>query len=269
MKKHNYKVLNHGFVKLIDYMGSDADIAEAARVSYGEKSKSGDRALLRYMMSHRHTSPFEMAELKFHVKLPIFVARQWIRHRTASVNEISGRYTQLKEEHYIPDKWRKQSTTNKQGSSDKEVYIDGDIYNWVMSDTYEQYKEFIRDGVTKEQARIVLPLSIYTEWYWKMDLHNLFHFLSLRLEKHAQQEIREYAETIALVVRDLFPISWEAFVDYRLEAKTFSKQEMEIIKYFKAHPSHSARDKANELKEQLGMTKREIDEFIEKIDGEW
>ncbi len=205
-----FKCLNAGFVRLVDYMGGDESIVQAARVSYGKGTKtvSEDRILLRYLMRHLHTTPFEMVELKFHIKLPIFVARQWIRHRTANVNELSGRYSIMKDEFYIPsvDSLKLQSIRNKQGRSEENISpeLQQKVLDLLLQDqktTYEHYEEFLNDNIARELARINLPLSLYTEWYWKIDLHNLFHFLHLRMDKHAQYEIRVYAETIGEIVK--------------------------------------------------------------------
>lgn len=241
---HAHPVLDHGFIRVIDYMGDEAAIAQAARVSYGKGTKSvkEDRGLLRYLMRHRHTTPFEMCEIKLHVKLPVFVARQWIRHRTANVNEYSARYSILAREFYVPDAAdiAKQSTTNKQGRADgaddmrpEEVQ---EIIREAATVAFDSYDMLITDdepedyGVARELARIVTPVSTYTEWYWKVDLHNLLHFLSLRADPHAQKEIRVYAEIICEIVEAWLPNVWEAFEDYRLGAHTFSKQEMAILK---------------------------------------
>jgi len=231
IKKHQYKLLDKGFLKLVDFLGSDESIENAARVSYakGTREVSETKTLLRYLMRHRHTSPFEMAEVILHVKLPIFVARQWIRHRTASVNELSGRYSELLlDDCYTPKEFRTQSKENKQGSGKEK--IDYEIQSYGKS--YTEYNAMLNRGITREQARIVLPLSAYTEWIWKIDLHNLFHFLGLRLESHAQEEIRVYAEKIALIIKDLYPISWEAFEDYKLNAISFSNNELKVLKGF-------------------------------------
>ncbi|MFQ5454304.1 MAG: FAD-dependent thymidylate synthase, partial [Candidatus Zixiibacteriota bacterium] len=194
-----FKILDYGFVRLIDYMGSDESIVQAARVSYGAGTKklSEDRGLIRYLMRQKHTTPFEMVELKFHVKLPIFVARQWIRHRSANVNEYSGRYSIMKEEFYLPaaDDIRFQSTVNKQGRSDKDVpdELKAKLLDYLkqsQKEAYVNYSRFVEEGLARELARINLPLSLYTEWYWKIDLHNLFHFLRLRMDPHAQKEIQ-------------------------------------------------------------------------------
>lgn len=266
-----FKVLDQGFVRLVDYMGSDAAIVQAARVSYGKGTRkvSEDRSLIRYLMRHRHTSPFEMVELKFHVKLPIFVARQWIRHRTASVNEYSGRYSVMKEEFYLPDSEdiRYQSEVNKQGRSEEEVPAELrqkllDILRDSQKHAYEHYHQFVEEGLARELARINLPLSLYTEWYWKIDLHNLFHFLNLRLDKHAQLEIRKYAEVMAVMVRAVCPIAWEAFEDYVLNAAHFSRPEAAILK--DALASHEFREATLV---EMGLSKREAREFIEKWRG--
>jgi thymidylate synthase (FAD) len=265
-----FKVLDHGFVRLVDYMGNDSAIVQAARVSYGEGTKkvSEDRALIRYLMRHRHTSPFEMVEFKFHVKLPIFVARQWIRHRTANVNEYSGRYSVMKEEFYVPESQdiRFQSTVNKQGRSEKEVPEElkrrfvGFLRN-VHASSYEEYQRLIDNGLARELARIGLPLSMYTEWYWKIDLHNLFHFLKLRLDPHAQFEIRQYAKVMAEIVRAVCPMAYEAFEDYILNAVTFSAPELQILKQHLANLSFT--------KDGLiaqGLSKREATELLEKLE---
>jgi len=234
-----YKCLNHGFIRLVDIMGDDAAIVQAARTSYGKGTKSinEDRNLIRYLMRHKHSSPFEMVEFKFHIKLPIFVARQWIRHRTANVNEYSGRYSEMPDEFYIPEAntIRKQSKNNKQARADDgfdNQYASEIIQKMsaTQSNVFQEYKEFVEDGMAREIARINLPLSIYTEWYWKIDLHNLLHFLKLRLDKHAQYEIRVYAEIIADILKQCVPYSWEAFEDYVLNAICFSVPELKILK---------------------------------------
>lgn len=264
-----FPVLDHGFVRLVDYMGDDSAIVQAARVSYGEGTKqvSEDRALIRYLMRQGHTSPFEMVEFKFHVKLPIFVARQWIRHRTASVNEYSGRYSVMKEEFYIPEAKdiRFQSTVNKQGRAEEEVpeelkqrFID--FLRKTHTVSYEEYQRLIDEGLARELVRIGLPLSLYTEWYWKIDLRNLFHFLWLRLDPHAQLEIRQYAIVMAKIVKTVCPIAYEAFVDYSLDAVSFSGPELKVL-------SENLSDLPL-TKEELvkrGLSKREADEFLEKL----
>lgn len=261
------KCLDKGFVRLIDSMGDDEAIVQAARVSYGSGTKSyrEDRGLIRYLMRNKHTSPFEMVEFKFHVKLPIFVARQWIRHRTANVNELSGRYSQMTDEFYLPDfsQIRHQSDNNKQGRSD--VQLGGETADSVIQrmqqshkQSYDEYQSYLQDDLARELARINLPLSTYTEWYWKIDLHNLFHFLKLRLDAHAQYEIRVYAEAIASILRGIVPIAYEAFEDFNLYSKSFSRIELNFLK--------SAIDKSK-LNEKtlldMGLSKREANDIIQ------
>lgn len=236
-----FPLLDHGFVRLIDYMGDETAIVQAARVSYGKGTEtvSSDRALLRYLMRHRHTTPFEMCEIKLHVRLPIFVARQWVRHRTASINEYSARYSILSREFYVPhaEDIQKQSTTNKQGRagafSESEAMLVQAVIRDVCGYAYQAY-EGLADkagyNVARELARGVLPVNFYTEWYWKTDLHNLLHFLKLRMDPHAQKEIRVYADLIGGMVEGWVPNVWEAFDDYVLGAHTFSRSEMEIVR---------------------------------------
>jgi len=223
-----FPVLDKGFVKLIDYFGSDARIVQAARVSYGEGTTTyrRDRQLIRYLLENEHTSPFEQVVFTFHAKMPIFVARQWIRHRTARLNEISGRYSVLSDDYYIPEKSRikTQDSTNHQSSS--EIELPPEIQSEVIEaiektskECYKAYNDLLDKGVAREVARVILPLNIYTEWYWQMDLHNLFHFLKLRLDSHAQWEIRQYAKAIAVIVEKICPISYEAFSDYILKPR--------------------------------------------------
>ena len=237
--RRKINVLDKGFVRGVDYLGDDAAIVQAARCSYGKgtKSVSEDRGLIRYLMRHRHTSPLEMVEFKFHCKMPIHVARQWVRHRMASLNEMSGRYSEMPNECYVPelDRLQLQSKDNKQGSSDEQVeeavYIQGNMQE-VQKKAFDVYQEHLESGLAREVARNDLPLSTYTEWYWKMDLHNLFHFLRLRLHSHAQYEIRQYANAIYELIKPIVPLACEAFEDYVLNAVTFSRQEMEAILYF-------------------------------------
>jgi len=266
-----FDVLDHGFIRLIDYMGSDSAIVQAARVSYGEGTKkiSEDRALIRYLMRHRHTSPFEMVEFKFHVKLPIFVARQWIRHRTANVNELSGRYSIMKEEFYVPasEDIRGQSEVNKQGRSDEMVPPEVQerlvaYLNDSQKAVYDEYHGFVDEGLARELARITLPLSLYTEWYWKIDLHNLFHFLKLRLDEHAQLEIRKYARIMADVVRTVCPTAYEAFEDFVLNAVTFSAPELSILK-----DSLTSQTLTKDDLIACGLSKGEAGELIRKLKG--
>ena len=264
-----YKCLNLGFVRLIDYLGGDESIVQAARVSYGKGTKTvnEDRGLIRYLMRHKHTTPFEMVELKFHVKLPIFVARQFIRHRTANVNEYSGRYSIMKDEFYIPDDdvIHFQSSRNKQGSSENEVPIELkqkvlDILIKGQEKSYSGYERMFEEDIARELSRINLPLSLYTEWYWKNDLHNIFNFLRLRMDEHAQYEIREYANAMAEIVKKVAPIAYESFEDYILKAENFSRLELAVIK---EHVQIG--DVNKEYLEDKGFGKREADKFLEKL----
>jgi thymidylate synthase (FAD) len=279
----SHPVLDHGFVRLVDYMGSDAAVAEAARVSMagkGVKTTSDDRSLIRRLVSDLHTSPLEMVEMKFHCCMPIFVARQWIRHRTANVNEMSARYSELPELTYVPEvnQIAYQNPVNKQGRGglvpESVATKIQEIFRGDADGAFSTYHELLgkaskeeccldlvsqkeleeNGGISRELARINLPLSAYTQWYWKIDLHNLLHFLFLRLDKHAQWEIRQYAEVIARLVKALCPIVWEAFVDYRLESVRFSGPEAEII----AMVMHSQVDSAL-MQSHLGkLSKREL-----------
>lgn len=231
-------VLDHGFVRLVDTMGSDNSVVQAARVSYGQgtKSISEDAGLIDHLLRHNHTTPFEMIDLKFHIKCPIFVARQWLRHRTASVNEVSGRYSEMPNEMYSPDlsRMQKQSTTNKQGSSSetfttheaesikKAISLTGEV-------AYETYSKLLTAGLSRELCRVTLPLSLYTEFYWKIDGNNLMKFLQLRLDEHAQYEIRVFAEAMAILFKEKFPLVYSAFDRYVLNAVKFSKRESEIL----------------------------------------
>lgn len=250
------RVLDKGYVKLIDKMGTDKTIVNAARTSYGKGTKTvrDDENLLRYLMRHHHSGPFEFCEMTFEMKLPIFVARQLIRHRTFSVNEISARYSELPEEFYIPKVWRKQTTKNKQGS-EGEVEFDINYYETECNHLFSIYGAYLEEGMTREQARMVLPLSTYTKWVWKCDLRNILHMLKLRLDEHAQEETREYAKAIASIVKENFPITYKAFEDYMLYSVTFSRQEMDIIR------EHLKDIKVISNK----LTKREKDEFYSKI----
>lgn len=236
---HRLPVLDDGFVRVIDYMGTDESIVQAARVSYGAGTKhtSEDRALIRYLMRHRHTTPFEMCEIKLHVRAPMDVWRQWIRHRTANVNEYSTRYSVAIDAVHAtpPDAWRRQAEANRQGSSGTLPREQGEKLSAAERElhraTREAYEARLDAGVAREQARKDLPLSTYTEAYWKIDLHNLLHFLQLRMDEHAQYEIREYAGVIGEeIVRKWCPLSWEAFVDFRLRSVTLSRIEWEVLK---------------------------------------
>ncbi len=236
-----HQVLDHGFVRVIDYMGDDAAICQAARVSYGTgtKSVSNDEGLIRYLMRHWHSTPFEMCEVKLHVKLPVFVARQWIRHRTANVNEYSARYSILDREFYIPapEHLNAQSEVNNQGRGDA---LEGEeaarVLDILKSDSarcYDNYEQMIgsdgQNGLARELARMNLPANIYTQWYWKVDLHNLFHFLRLRADAHAQYEIRVYADAMCKIVADWVPFAYRAFEDYRLGSVNLSAQMVTCV----------------------------------------
>jgi len=258
-------LLDHGFVRVVDYMGDDAAVVQAARVSYGRGTRktSEDEGLIRYLMRHYHSTPFEMCEIKYHVKLPIFVARQWIRHRTANVNEYSARYSILDKEFYIPapEHLAAQSADNRQGRG---AVLEGEDAARVLAmlrqdaeQTYAHYEEMLDEdgpGLARELARMNLTLNTYTQWYWKTDLHNLFHFLRLRADSHAQYEIRVYAEAMLETVKAWVPLSYAAFADYRLGAVTFSAKMLEVLR----------RMLAGEAVEQpaSGLSKREWTEML-------
>lgn len=235
--ERTFPVLDHGFVRLVDYMGTDACVDRAARVSHGSEARNEDEQarLIRRLYRDRHTSPFEMAELKFHCKMPIFVARQWIRTRTANVNEASARYRESECEFFYPKEWRLQSATNKQGSA--EALLEGEneeavnfFYDSALDRSKQSYQIAIDTGVTRELARCALPVSTFTEWFWKIDLHNLLHFLRLRLAPEAQEEIRVYAEVIAQIVKVGFPAVWGAFEEFELYGARFSRTELRLLK---------------------------------------
>jgi thymidylate synthase (FAD) len=272
MEAHLYRahpVLDHGFIRVIDYMGDDAAIVQAARVSYGAGTKhvQNDEGLIRYLMRHWHSTPFEMCEVKLHVKLPVFVARQWIRHRTANVNEYSARYSILDREFYIPEPQHlaAQSTVNNQGRGE---VLSGEeaarVLAMLKSDAaqmYDHYEAMLsqdgQQGLARELARMNLPMNIYTQWYWKVDLHNLFHFLRLRADPHAQYEIRVYAEAIAECVRDWVPLAFGAFEDYRMGGVTLSAKAIAVLKRRLAGETVT--------QEASGMSKGEWREF----EGVW
>ncbi|MCC7231063.1 MAG: FAD-dependent thymidylate synthase [Fimbriimonadaceae bacterium] len=231
------KVLDKGFVRLVDYMGGDQRIVQAARVSYGSGTKTyrQDRGLIHYLIKNWHTSPFEQVQLTFHTKMPIFVARQWVRHRTARLNEISGRYSVMKDEFYVPEPGHVcyQSESNKQGRSEAMPIADANRVIAAMEkeqrEVYGNYESMLGDNVARELARSNLPLSLYTEWYWQIDLHNLFHFLRLRMDPHAQYEIRVYAEAMAECAKAVAPIAYEAFEEHILGSVGFSRAECEAL----------------------------------------
>jgi thymidylate synthase (FAD) len=274
MEQHLYtahQVLDHGFVRVIDYMGDDAAITQAARVSYGKGTKAvqNDEGLIRYLMRHWHSTPFEMCEIKLHVKLPVFVARQWIRHRTANVNEYSARYSILDREFYIPatEHLNKQSVINNQGRGDALSEADSHrVLEMLKADSaraYDNYETMIEDdanggiALARELARMNLPANIYTQWYWKVDLHNLFHFLRLRADSHAQYEIRVYADEICRLVADWVPYAYKAFEDYRLGGAQLSQPAVEALRKMLKGEEVTAED--------VGMSAREWREFMEVV----
>ncbi len=259
-----------GFVRLVDVMGDDSSIVQAARVSYGAGTKKvhEDRGLIRYLIRHQHWTPIEMVEFKFHVKIPVFVARQWIRHRTANVNEVSARYTEMKDEMYLPPLQHisAQSKDNKQGrelqSFPEDVANDIQaIINESNERQYDVYQKLLELGVARELARTVLPVGHYTEWYWKIDLRNLMNFLALRLDPHAQWEIRVYAEAMAEIVKQVVPIAWEAFEDYILHSSHLSRYETEIVKEIVKNSSLNL----EEIAKEKGLKGRELTEFLSKF----
>ncbi|MCE2991496.1 MAG: FAD-dependent thymidylate synthase [Candidatus Jidaibacter sp.] len=271
------KLLDHGFVRVIDYMGDDNAITQAARVSYGRGTKqiSEDRGLIRYLMRHWHSTPFEMCEIKLHVKLPIFVARQWIRHRTANVNEYSARYSILDREFYLPDATHlaAQSASNRQGRGDVLTGAEAkrvmDLLRNDSESCYEHYMEMLnlddndqpldasKSGLARELARMNLTLNYYTQWYWKIDLHNLMHFVMLRADPHAQYEIRVYADAILEIMKKWVPHSFEAFMDYRMNSVSLSSQMKGAIKRMLSGEKVS--------QENSGLTKREWEEMVGKM----
>jgi len=233
-----FKVLDHGFVRLVDYMGGDQRIVQSARVSYGQGTTTvrRDRALIDYLMSHQHTSPFEQVILTFHCKMPIFVARQWVRHRTARLNEISGRYSIMEDEFYLPAEGqiRYQSKSNRQGRDTNEVpkKLRQKVLAILLTGqetAYQDYNNLIEQDIARELARINLPLSLYTQWYWQIDLHNLLHFLQLRLDYHAQWEIRQYAQVMARMTRAVAPLAYAAFETHVQKAVKFSGKELAAL----------------------------------------
>jgi thymidylate synthase (FAD) len=273
-------VLDHGFIRVIDYMGDDSSIVQSARVSYGKGTKkvSTDEGLIKYLMRHRHSTPFEMCEIKYHVKLPIFIARQWIRHRTANVNEYSARYSILDKEFYLPAKEQlaAQSQSNRQGRGD---VLQGkqaeEVLNILKEDatrTYDNYEKLLNEkfdgtkidenkvGLARELARMNLTLNTYTQWYWKTDLLNLLNFLFLRADDHAQYEIRVYAEKMLDTVKRWVPITYQAFMDYRVGAAEISSKGLKVIK------SMISGKKIGQ--EESGLSKREWNELMEKLNKE-
>lgn len=275
------KLLDHGFIYLKSVYGDDNTVCEAARISYGAGTKTinDNRNLIRYLVRHSHTSPLEQVCATFVIKLPLFVMAQLVRHRTAKLNQYSGRYSEMLDEYYMPSEWRSQSTTNKQGSGDTIEYIpkeyipatavlegkyDSDGSGLIVEEVcQDEYNQRLEAGVSREIARTCLPQSQYTLTVWQMDIHNLSHFIKLRLDEHAQYEIRVYAQAMYDLLKDKFPLCFEAIEDYKLQAKTFSRMEMEIIR--KIIPYNWCDQSMTAEMENLGMSKREISEFVKKI----
>lgn len=277
---HPFEVLDHGFVRVVDYMGTDSSVVQAARVSYGSGTKkiNADTALINYLIAHRHTTPLEMCEIKFHIKLPIFVARQWIRHRTASVNEYSARYSIMEDEFYIPkaQNLSAQSKINHQGRDETKVLNEQeqkmvlDILKKDSTNSYQNYLKMInqdengnvlnqdKEGLARELARMNLPLNCYTQWYWKIDLHNLLHFLNLRADSHAQYEIRVYAEIMLDIVKKWVPHCYQAFIKNNKTGKNFSGPALEIIK--------KMLNGEKVLQENSGLSPREWGELMQTLD---
>jgi thymidylate synthase (FAD) len=274
-----FPVLDHGFVSLVDYMGGDSAIEQAARVAYGVGTRKATetRGLIRYLHRHRHTSPMEMCELKFHCAMPIFVARQWIRHRTANVNEMSGRYSLLPMQFYTPDsdQLRPQSKTNKQGREDvslDEGLRDIALQKWAeqRQDAVANYEWLTQNDFARELARIDLPLSTYTQWYWKIDLHNLLHFLTLRVDAHAQWEIQQYGKIMAGMLRRVAPIAYESWIDYEVCGVRLSRMELNLLRRHIDKNAvggimfHGAMTFFESTENMLaaGLTPREVEEFV-------
>ncbi len=277
---HPFEVLDHGFVRVVDYMGNDSSVVQAARVSYGSGTKkiNADTALINYLIAHRHTTPLEMCEIKFHIKLPVFVARQWIRHRTASVNEYSARYSIMEDEFYIPKAQHlsAQSKINHQGRDETKVLNEQeqkmvlDILKKDSTNSYQNYLKMInqnekgevldqdKEGLARELARMNLPLNCYTQWYWKIDLHNLLHFLNLRADSHAQYEIRVYAEIMLDIVKKWVPHCYQAFIKNNKTGKNFSGPALEIIK--------KMLNGEKVLQENSGLSPREWGELMQTLD---
>ena len=279
---HYIKIHDHGFVGLVDHMGSDAAIVEAARVSYqtGTKATRTDRALIRYLMRHKHTSPLEMCEVKLHLRTPIFVLRQWIRHRTANVNEESGRYSEIREMFFSPalGDLAPQSLDNKQGREGEfPLHKQKAIRNVIDANneySYASYKALLAEDLARELARISLPLTAYSSLYWKIDLHNLLHFLTLRTDSHAQKEIRDYADAILEIIRPLFPYAVEAWEDYQQQAKTLSRMDLDLLaalirrSNIKTQWIAMVEEARGEkvLAEKFGMSGRELRDFVLLLD---
>ena len=282
LPSHYIKIHDHGFVGLVDHMGSDAAIVEAARVSYqtGTKATRTDRALIRYLMRHKHTSPLEMCEVKLHIRAPIFVLRQWLRHRTARVNEESGRYSEIREMFFSPalGDLAPQSLDNKQGREGEfPLHKQKAIRNVIEANneySYASYKALLAEDLARELARITLPLTTYSSLYWKIDLHNLLHFLTLRTDSHAQKEIRDYADAILDIIRPLFPYAVEAWEDYQQQAKMLSRMDLDLLAALIRRSNIKTQwvDMVEEargekvLAEKFGMSGRELRDFVLLLD---
>jgi thymidylate synthase (FAD) len=261
-----FPVLDKGFVRLVDYMGSDARIVQSARVSYGSGTKTvrEDQGLINYLIKNLHTSPLEQVELTFHIKAPLFVVAQWVRHRMASINSMSARYSVMKDEFYLPtpEQIRSQSNKNKQvGEGILELEMAQKAFEQITADSehaYSTYETLLEDSVCREQARMVLPQNLYTQFYWKQDLHNLFHFLRLRMDWHAQEEIRAYAKVMATMAQAVAPMAYAAFEEYILHAVRLSRKEAEVVR--------SLLQKAEVVSEAyVGLSEREKTEFLGKF----
>jgi thymidylate synthase (FAD) len=268
-----FPVLDKGFVRLVDYLGGDQRIVQAARVSYGEGTKSyrKDAALIDYLLRNEHTSPFEQVVLTFHTKMPIFVARQWVRHRMARLNEISGRYSVMKDEFYVPDgsDIAVQSEDNKQGRSadalpEAEQARIQETLRAGQRAAYESYESLIDEGVARELARINLPLSLYTEWYWQIDLHNLFRFLKLRMDSHAQAEIRAYANTMFEIAKAVCPAACQSFENHMLGSVRFSQNEYAALRQLLDEQTDAA-DRVRRAGEHAGLSGKALDRFVAKV----
>ena len=266
-----FAVLDHGFVRLVDYLGGDKRIVQSARVSYGAGTKTyrQDKGLITYLLRNEHTSPFEQVTFTFHTKMPIFVARQWVRHRTARLNEISGRYSVMKDEFYVPgdEAVAPQSTDNKQGRSAEPFRPDErkeiqDKLSAQQRDMYANYEGLLERNVARELARINLPLSMYTEWYWQIDLHNLFHFLKLRLDPHAQYEIRAYAEAMYDIAKRVCPMAAEAFEEHVRGRVAFSRSEFEALQ--RLLPD-GAEERVREAGAAVGLEGRALERLVAKV----
>ena len=266
-----YRVLDKGFVRLVDYLGGDQRIVQAARVSYGAGTKTyrEDRGLIHYLMRNDHTSPFEQVVLTFHAKMPIFVARQWVRHRTARLNEISGRYSVMEEEFFVPSvaDIAVQSSDNKQGRSNEPVDDETarfvtELFDDEQQRSYRAYEQLLERGIARELARVNLPLSLYTQWYWQIDLHNLYRFLALRMDPHAQREIRAYAEVLFEIARAVCPIATEAFEEHVLSGMRLSRAEVAALR-----GALTAESRLEAAAREAGLSGKALERFLQRMSG--